>query len=84
MHHARAFVAAFIVLSSPNAMADDKMPNVSDEQMACAGAASEEFEKANAANRRARNPQWDFVYRGCDSTAAALRGILQAMGDLPR
>jgi hypothetical protein len=49
MHHARAFVAAFFVLSSPSAMADDKLPNVSDEQMACAGAASQEFETANAA-----------------------------------
>jgi hypothetical protein len=39
----------FFVLSSPSAMADDKLPNVSDEQMACAGAASQESETANAA-----------------------------------
>jgi hypothetical protein len=32
MHHAIAFVAAFFVLSSHSAMADDKLPNVSDEQ----------------------------------------------------
>jgi hypothetical protein len=50
MHHARNIVAAFFVLLlSPSAMADDKLPNVSDEQMACAGAASLEFETANAA-----------------------------------
>jgi hypothetical protein len=49
MHHARAFVAAFFVSLSSSAMADDKLPDVSDEQMACAGAASEEFETANAA-----------------------------------
>jgi len=49
MHHAKAFVAAFFVLLSSSAMADDKLPDVSDEQMACAGAASEEFETANAA-----------------------------------
>ena len=49
MHRARASLVAFFMLSSSVAMADDKMPNVSDEQMACAGAASEEFEKANAA-----------------------------------
>jgi hypothetical protein len=48
MHHARAFIAAFFVLSSSSAMADDKLPNVSDEQMACAGAASQEYETANA------------------------------------
>ena len=49
MHHARAFVAAFFVMSSPSAMADDKLPNVSDEQMACAGAPSQDFDTANAA-----------------------------------
>jgi hypothetical protein len=49
MHLANAFVAAFFVLSPPDAMADDKMPNVSDEQMACADAASQEFDAANAA-----------------------------------
>ena len=49
MHHAIAFVAAFFVLSSHSAMADDKLPNVSDERMARAGAASLEFETANAA-----------------------------------
>jgi len=37
MHHARAFIAAFFVLSSPSAMADDKLPNVSDEQMGMRG-----------------------------------------------
>jgi hypothetical protein len=49
MHHARAFVAAFFVMSSPSAMADDKLPNVDNEQVACAGAASQEFDAANAA-----------------------------------
>ena len=49
MHHARAFIAAFFVLSWPSAMADDKLPNVSDEQMACAGAPSQDFDTANAA-----------------------------------
>jgi hypothetical protein len=48
MYYARAFVAAFFVLSSP-AMADDKLPNVDNEQVACAGAAAQEFETANAA-----------------------------------
>ena len=43
MYYARAFVAAFFVLSSP-AMADDKLPNVDNEQAACAGAAAQEFE----------------------------------------
>jgi hypothetical protein len=47
MYYARAFVAAFFVLSSP-AMADDKLPNVNNEQVACAGAAAQEFETANA------------------------------------
>jgi hypothetical protein len=49
MHHARAFVAAFFVLSSLSAMADNQLPNVSDEQMVCAGAASQEYDTANAA-----------------------------------
>jgi hypothetical protein len=48
MYYARAFVAAFFVSSSP-AMADDKLPNVDNEQVACAGAAAQEFETANAA-----------------------------------
>jgi len=48
MYYARAFVAAFFVLSSP-VMADDKLPNVDNEQVACAGAAAQEFETANAA-----------------------------------
>ena len=37
------------LMQTSSAMADDKLPDVSDEQMACAGAASEEFETANAA-----------------------------------
>lgn len=48
MHHAIAFVAAFFVLSSPSAMANNQLPNVSDEQMACAGAASQDFDIASA------------------------------------
>jgi hypothetical protein len=49
VHHARAFIAAFFVLWSPSAMVDDRLPDVSDEQTACAGAASQEFDTANAA-----------------------------------
>jgi hypothetical protein len=56
MRHAITFVAAFFVLSSHSAMADDELPNVSDEQMACAGAASLEFETANAAIAQRATP----------------------------
>jgi hypothetical protein len=49
MRHAKAIVAVLFVMSSASAMADDKLPNVSDEQMACAAAASQEFDAANAA-----------------------------------
>ena len=45
----RYAIAVLFAMSSLGAMADEKLPNVSDEQMACAGAASEEFETANAA-----------------------------------
>jgi hypothetical protein len=44
-----AFVAAFFALSSPSAMADNQLPSVSDEQLACAGAASQDFDIASAA-----------------------------------
>ena len=36
-------------MSSASAMADNQLPNVSDDQVACAGSASQEFETANAA-----------------------------------
>jgi hypothetical protein len=46
MRHA---IAVLIAISSPSAMADDKLPNVDNEQVSCAGAAAQEFETANAA-----------------------------------
>ena len=49
MRHARAIVAVLFAMSSVRAMAGNELPNVSDEQMACAGSASQEFETANAA-----------------------------------
>jgi hypothetical protein len=36
-------------MSSVSAMAGNELPNVRDEQMTCAGAASQEYETANAA-----------------------------------
>ena len=49
MRHAKAIVAVLLAMSPPSAMAGNEAPNVSDEQMACAGSASQEFETANAA-----------------------------------
>jgi hypothetical protein len=49
MRNVGAIVAVLFALSSPSAMAATEPPNISDEQMACAGAASQEFETANAA-----------------------------------
>ena len=49
MRHAKAIVAVLLAMSSASAMAGNEAPNVSDEQMACAGAASQEYETANAA-----------------------------------
>jgi hypothetical protein len=49
MRHARAIVAVLFAMLSVSAMAGNELPNVSDEQMACAGAASQEYETANAA-----------------------------------
>jgi hypothetical protein len=49
MRHAKAIVAVLFAMSSASAMAGNEAPNVSDEQMACAGAASQEYETANAA-----------------------------------
>jgi hypothetical protein len=49
MRHAGAIVAVLFAMSSVSAMAGNELPNVSDEQMTCAGAASQEFETANAA-----------------------------------
>ena len=49
MRHVRAIVAVLFAMSSVSAMATNDLPNVSDEQMACAGAASQEYETANAA-----------------------------------
>src|ERR1039458_8475092 len=45
----RYAIAVLLALSSVSAMAGNEAPNVSDEQMACAGAASQEYETANAA-----------------------------------
>jgi hypothetical protein len=45
----RYAIAVLFAISSANAMAGNEAPNVSDEQMACAGAASQEYETANAA-----------------------------------
>jgi hypothetical protein len=49
MRHAKAIVAVLLTMSSASAMAGNEAPNVSDEQMTCAGAASQEYETANAA-----------------------------------
>lgn len=45
----RCAIAVLFAMSSASAMAGNEAPNVGDDQMACAGAASEEFETANAA-----------------------------------
>jgi hypothetical protein len=45
----RCAIAVLLAMSSASAMAGNEAPNVSDEQMACAGAASQEYETANAA-----------------------------------
>jgi hypothetical protein len=49
MRQASATVAVLFAMSSASAMAANEAPNVSDEQMACAGAAAQEYETANAA-----------------------------------
>jgi hypothetical protein len=49
MRHPKAIVAVLLTMSSASAMAGNEAPNVSDEQMTCAGAASQEYETANAA-----------------------------------
>jgi hypothetical protein len=48
MRHATA-IAVLLAVSSANAMAGNEAPNISDEQMTCAGAAAQEYETANAA-----------------------------------
>jgi hypothetical protein len=45
----RYAIAVLFAMSSASAMAGSEAPNVSDEQMACAGAAAQEYETANAA-----------------------------------
>jgi hypothetical protein len=45
----RYAIAVLFAMSSASAMADNQLPNVSDDQVACAGSASQEFETANAA-----------------------------------
>ena len=45
----RYAVAVLFAMSSASAMADNQLPNVSDEQLTCAGAAAQEYETANAA-----------------------------------
>ena len=45
----RYAIAVLLAMSSASAMAANEAPNVSDEQMACAGAAEQEYETANAA-----------------------------------
>jgi hypothetical protein len=50
MHHAKALVAAFLAVSSATATAATDPPNnPTDEQTACAVAAAQDYEKANAA-----------------------------------
>jgi hypothetical protein len=56
MRHSGAVIAAFFVLSSASAIADDKSPNVDNEQVTCAGAAAQEFETANAAIAERASP----------------------------
>ena len=45
----RYAIAVLFAMSSASAMADNQLPNVSDDQVACAGSALQEFETANAA-----------------------------------
>jgi hypothetical protein len=53
MRHARA-IAVLLAMSPANVIAATDAPNVSDEQMTCAGAAAKDYTTANAAfNRRA-------------------------------
>lgn len=49
MRHAKAIVAGLFAMSSASAMAGNEAPNVGDEQTACAGAASQEYETASEA-----------------------------------
>jgi hypothetical protein len=49
MRNARAIVAVLLAMSPPSAMAGNEAPNVSDEQLTCAGNAAQEYETANAA-----------------------------------
>ena len=48
MRHPRAVVAVLLAVSPANVMAANDAPNVSDEQMACAGAAAKDYTTANA------------------------------------
>ena len=48
MRHPRAIVAVFLAVSPANVMAANDAPNVSDEQMTCAGAAAKDYTTANA------------------------------------
>jgi hypothetical protein len=45
----RYAIAVLFAMSSASATAGNEAPNVSDEQVACAGAASQEYETADAA-----------------------------------
>jgi hypothetical protein len=49
MRHAKAIAAVLLSMSSVSAMVGNEAPNVSDEQTACAGAASQEYETASEA-----------------------------------
>ncbi len=54
MRHPRAVVAVLLAVSPANVVAANDAPNVSDEQMVCAGAAAKDYATANAAfSRRA-------------------------------
>jgi hypothetical protein len=48
MRHARAMVAVLLAMSSASAMTATEGPNVDHGQVACAGAASQEYETASA------------------------------------
>jgi hypothetical protein len=52
----RHAIAVLIAMSSASAMADDKLQTVDNEQVACAGAAAQEFETANAAIAERASP----------------------------
>jgi hypothetical protein len=75
--HARP-IAVLFTMSSASAMAGNEVPNVSDEQMACAGV--QEYETAE----HSLNAQPPYVGRGYDNSAAPCGGLLHAMGSLLR